>query len=162
MSEKKSQEVATATRVTSHLRPSLELGQPCPEVTIGRPTTLTWCFAGLSALCVCAMVFAGILSGPDCRVRPIRLALGHDQNISIALPANTPCTIAVLPGNAILDGITVDAPAEHGTLTPRGHAAMVYRPRAGFRGRDSFDFSLHGGSSAERETSIIRVRATIE
>jgi hypothetical protein len=162
MIDMKQQEATSVARITSRLQPSLELEQATAEVTLPRPTRLTWSFAGLSALCVCAMVTAGILSAHGCRIRPIRLALGQDHHISIALPANTPCTISVLSESAILDDITVDAPATHGTLTPRGLTGVIYRPRAGFRGLDSFDFSLHGGSSSERETSVIRVRANIE
>jgi hypothetical protein len=161
MNEIKPQEAASVARVTSRLRPSLELGRPAVEVTIPRPTAMTWSFAALSAVGVCAMVCAGILSAHDCRVRPIRLALGHDQDVSIALPANTPCTISVQSGSTVLDDIIVDAAAEHGTLTPRSRTEVIYRPRAGFRGSDSFDFSLRSGPNSAHETSIVRVRAII-
>jgi Bacterial Ig domain len=162
MSETKRRQSAGDARVTSRLQPTWELAQPGAEVTVPRPTPLTWSLAAASALCVGAMVGASILSIHGCRVSPIRLALGDHQNISIALPANTPCTISVQPASTMLDDITVDAPAAHGTLTPRGRTGVTYRPRAGFRGSDSFDFSLHSGSNAGRESSVIRVRATIE
>ena len=155
-------EAAAVARVTSRLEPACKLGPPAAEVTIPRPTRLTWSAAALSAVCVGAMVVVSILSTRGCQVRPVHLALGYDQNVSIALPANTACTISVQHDSAMLDDITVDAPAAHGTLTPRGRTGVVYRPRTGFRGLDSFDFSLHRGSSAERETSVIRVRASIE
>jgi len=162
MNEMTLPEAATVARVTSRLEPAWEPGSPAAEVAIARPTWLTRSFAAMSAVCVGAMVVVSILSAHDCQVRPIRLALGHDQNVSIALRANTACTISVQLGSAMLDDITVDAPAAHGTLTPRGLTGVVYRPRNGFRGLDSFDFSLHGGSTSEREISVIRVRASIE
>ena len=107
------------------------------------------------------MILAGALSARDCRAKPIPLALGLDAEASIAMPANTPCTILVRLGSVALDGITIDAPPERGTLTPRGRTGVVYRPHRDFKGDDTFAFSLHGRSSSVRETSIIRVRASI-
>ena len=82
--------------------------------------------------------------------------------MSINLPANTPCTLLVQTGSAILDDIAVTAPPERGTLTSRGRSGVVYRPRPGFKGNDSFDFSLQGLLNGARESSIVRVRAVID
>ena len=154
-------EAASATRVASRALRSLELGEPASEVMDARPTAVAWCFVGLSGLCVVAMVCAGILGSHDCRVAPIPVALGLQTEVSIALPANTPCTILVQGGSVTLDGLTIDLPPERGTLTPRGRTGVVYRPRAGFKGADAFDFSLRGRSHAGYETATIRVRASI-
>ena len=154
-------EAVSATRVASRVLRSLELGEPASEVMDARPTAVAWWFVGLSGLCVLAMVCAGILGSRGCRVTPIQLALGHETEVSIALPANTPCTILVQPGSAALDGLRIDVPPQRGTLTPRGRTGVVYRPRAGFKGADAFDFSLRGGSHAAYETATIRVRASI-
>ena len=151
----------SAARVTPRVLPSLDLGEPASEVMDARPTTVAWCLVTLSGLCVVAMVLAGILSSRDCRVAPIQLALGIETAVSIALPANRPCTILVRPGNATLDAITVVSPPERGTLTPRGRTGVVYRPPPGFKGGETFDFSLRGRSSSTYETSTIRVRANI-
>jgi hypothetical protein len=154
-------ETVSATRVASRVLRSLELEEPASEVMDARPTAVAWCFVGLSGLCVLAIVCAGIFGSHDCHVAPIRLALGHETEVSIALPANTPCTILVQPGSATLDGLRIDVPPQRGTLTPRGRTGVVYRPRAGFKGTDAFDFSLRGGSHAAYETATIRVRASI-
>ena len=151
----------SAARVTSRVLRSLDLGEPGSEVMDARPTTVAWCFVTLSGLCVVAMVLAGILGSRDCRIAPIQLALGIEAAVSIALPANRACTILVHPGNATLDAITVVSPPERGTLTPRGRTGVVYRPPPGFKGGETFDFSLHGRSSSTYETSTIRVRANI-
>jgi hypothetical protein len=154
-------EADSAARVASRVLRSLEFGEPSSEVTDFRPTAVAWCFVGLSGLCLLAMVAAGILGSHDCRVAPIPLALGVQTEVSIALPANTPCTILVQGGSATLDGLRIDVPPERGTLTPRGRTGVVYRPRSGFKGADVFDFSLRGRSSAAYEIATIRVRATI-
>jgi hypothetical protein len=155
-------EAASATRVASRVLRSLQLGEPASEVMDGRPTAVAWCFVGLSGLCVLAMVCAGILGSHDCRVAPIPLALGLKTEVSVALPANTPCAILVQSGSTPLDGLTIDALPERGTLTPRGRTGVVYRPRPGFKGADTFGFSLSGRSSAAYETATIRVRAMVD
>jgi hypothetical protein len=107
------------------------------------------------------MVLAGMLGTHDCRVAPIPLALGRDSDVSVSLPVNTPCTILVQTGSAVLDDITVNAPPERGTLTSRGRTGVIYRPSPGFKGADSFGFSLHGRSNSVPETSVIHVRAIV-
>jgi hypothetical protein len=154
-------EADSAARVASRVSRSLELGEPGSEVMDAQPATVAWCFIGLSGLCVLAMVCAGIFGSHDCRVAPIPLALGQETAVSIALPADTPCTILVQGGSATLDVIRIDIPPQRGTLTPRGRTGVVYRPRPGFKGADGFDFSLHGRSRDAYETATIRVRANI-
>jgi hypothetical protein len=154
-------EAVSATRVASRVLRSLQLGEPASDVMDSRPTAVAWWFVGLSGLCVLAMVGAGILGSHGCRVAPIPLALGHETEVSVSLPANTPCTILVQGGSATLDNLHINVPPERGTLTPRGRTGVVYRPRAGFKGADTFDFSLRGGSHSDYETATIRVRASI-
>ena len=101
-------EAVSATRVASRVRRSLEFGEPASEVMEARPTAVAWWFVGLSGLCVLAIVCAGILGSRGCRVTPIQLALGHETEVSIALPANTPCMILVQPGSATLDGLRIE------------------------------------------------------
>jgi hypothetical protein len=132
----------SATRTASRVHRSLELGEPPSELMDARPTLPAWCFIALSILCAAAMVWASMLGARGCHVEPI--APGRASDVSIALPANTPCTILVRTGNAVLDDIMVHAPPEHGTLMSRGRTGVVYRPAPGFKGSDSFAFSLRG------------------
>src|SRR5262245_33121598 len=95
-------EANSAMRVASRVLRSLEFGEPASELMEARPTTVVWCFLALSGLCVAAMVCAGILGSHDCRVAPIPLAPGHNTEITVALPADTPCTILVQGGSTPL------------------------------------------------------------
>jgi hypothetical protein len=149
---------APAAEITAPVRGSLEVGELAPT----RPLFPAWAFVGLSALCVCAMVVAGALSARGCRVAPIPLALGAGTELSISVPANTPCTILIPAGGATLDDITVDEPPQHGTLTARGRTGTIYRPNRGFKGQDVFAFSLNARSGAARESAAVRVQASIK
>jgi hypothetical protein len=155
-------EATSDARPTTRLRPSLVREEPGFEIVDTRRMVPAWCFVGLSLVCVVAMVWAGIYGSHDCRVKPIPLLPGVASNISLALPANTPCTILVAPGSAILDDITIDAPPGRGTLTSRGRSGVVYRPDPGFKGADSFAFSLHGRPNATSGAAVVHVRATID
>jgi hypothetical protein len=150
----------SATRTASRVHRSLELGEPASELMDTRPALSAWCFVALSILCVAAMVWASMLGARGCHVEPI--APGRASDVSIKLPANTPCTILVRTGNAVLDDIVVHAPPKHGTLTSRGRTGVVYRPAPGFKGSDSFIFSLQRRPNSVPETTVVHVRAVID
>lgn len=142
------------------LRPAQGLGQPLSELLAGHRTWLPWCFVALSSACIGVLVWASILGSRDCGVPPI--SLGRSSDLSVALSANTPCAILVKPPSAPIDDIAIDAPPQHGTLTSRGRTGVVYRPHPGFRGSDSFGFSLHRRSDAAPRSFPIHVRLTID
>jgi hypothetical protein len=155
------QEAVSAVRIAAGVRRSLELGERVLEAADARQLIPAWGVVALSFLCVCAMVVAGALGSRGCRVTPIPLVLGVDTDISITMPAPTPCMIVVRGGNAVLDNITIDAPPARGTLTPRGRTGVIYRPSSGFKGDDAFAFSLRGRASSINGSSVVRVRAKI-
>ena len=162
MNEMQLQYPSAAAEIAARARRSLELGKGLSALARARPLLPAWCFVGLSALCVVAMVVVGALSARGCRVAPIPLTLGAGTELAIAIPADTPCTILIPAGGATLDEITVDTPPQHGTLTARGRTGTVYRPNRGFKGDDAFAFSLNARSGAVRESSIVRVQASIK
>ena len=150
----------SATRTASHVHRSLDLGEPASEIVDARRALPAWCFVALSILCVAAMVWASMLGARGCHVEPI--APGRTSDVSITLSANTPCTILVRTGNAVLDDIIVQASPEHGTLTSRGRTGVVYRPAPGFKGSDAFALSLRGRPNSVSETTVVHVRAVID
>jgi hypothetical protein len=151
---------SAAAAIAARARQSSELGE-----NLGlAPTRVlpAWCFVGLSALCVAAMVVVGALSARGCRVAPIPLTLGAGTDLSINVPRDTPCSILVPAASASLDDITIDSPPQHGTLTARGRTGAIYRPNHGFKGEDAFIFSLNARAGAARESATVRVQAIIK
>ena len=159
MSQMQLGEAAPAARMAASVRRSLELGEGGSAIARARSLP-AWGFVALSVLIVGAMVAGGMASARSCRVRPIPLTLGAGTEISIAVPAETPCTLVVRTGGAALGEMTVDAPPRSGTLTPRGRTGVVYRPDRGFKGDDAFAFTLR--SSSARASSVVRVRAVVD
>src|SRR5262245_8921222 len=152
-----SRQAASAAQTAARVRRSLDLG----EFALARPVISASAFVGLSIVCVCAMVVASVLSAQDCRVKPIALTPGLDADLAITVPGKTPCTIQVQSGSASLDDIVVTEPPAHGVLMPRGRTGVIYQPERGFRGQDTFVFSLQGIVGTERTSSAIHVRATV-
>jgi hypothetical protein len=154
-------ETMVASGITSRARRACDLEEVASGISEARGLLPVWCFVAFSAVCVCALLFAGALSSTDCRVEPIPLMVGTDSEISIGVPVGIPCTILVQPGSPVIDSITVGAAPERGTLMPRGRTGVIYRPHPGFSGEDSFAFSLNSRSGSTTATSTIRVRARI-
>jgi hypothetical protein len=155
------QKAMPTAQIASRIRRAFDVGQATPDFGEARRLLPAWGFVAFSALCVSAMVLAGALSSSDCRVEPIPVVLGSDSEISIRLSAGIPCTILVKPGSIVIEKIDIDIPPERGTLTPRGRTGVIYRPRAGFSGEDTFAFSLGSRSGSTSSTSTVRVRAKI-
>ena len=159
MNQVQLQTPAPAAQVAARVLRSSELGESISDVARAPSLVPAWCFVGISALSVCVVVTTGALSDRSCRVKPVPLMLGAATDISIAAPADMPCTILVRTGSTSLDAMTIEAPPQNGTLAERGRTGVIYRPSRGFKGDDAFTFSLRGGVP---ESAIIRVRASIK
>ena len=157
MNRTTSQHAAPAAQIAAQVRRSLDLG----EFALARPAVSASAFMGLSMVCVAAMAVATALSANECRVKPIALAPGQVTDVVIAVPARTPCTMQVRLGSAMVDELAVTVPPSHGALTPRGRTGVIYRPDRGFRGEDTFVFSLQGTVNFIQTRSESRVRATV-
>jgi hypothetical protein len=154
-------EASKAAPARAPIRQSSALADPVSELLERRRTWPAWCFVGLSSVCIGLLVWASLLGSRGCRADPIPLAFGRDSDVSVALPADTPCAILLKPLGAPLDDIAIEGAPAHGTLTSHGRAGVVYRPQPGFRGGDSFDFSLHRRSNSTLESFTVHIRALI-
>jgi hypothetical protein len=50
---------------------------------------------------------------------------------------------------------------QNGSLTQSGQFTVVYRPKAGFRGQDSYAVRICGGHRSEAGCSTIRYQTTV-
>jgi hypothetical protein len=134
---------------------------PLPA-TIGERSALPgWVMVALGAASVAGMFATNTLASHDCRTRPIALALGHDQDLSITMPARTACTIVLRIGEASIRELSIDTPPRFGAVRARGRTGVIYHPNGRFMGEDSFSFSVRGRLASEEGISVIRIKATI-
>jgi hypothetical protein len=157
-----SPESAFAMNAGAHSAAAPSLAQARRSSLIERPLLPAWAFVGLGAVCVVAMVWVGLAGAPDCHVQPMPLALGTDSSASIAMPANTPCTVTVTAGGASIEEIAIDVMPRHGTAMLRGRTGVTYRPAPRFKGDDSFAFSIRGRAGSTSGRSLVQVRATVK
>jgi hypothetical protein len=126
---------------------------------LGRSTAPVWLFVGISAICVLAMLAAGIAGARDCRALPIRVVHGEASDLSAMVPANGSCVFMVQPAGATIDELRIESAPAQGRLETRGRTAVVYRPQRDFKGEDRFELSLVAGGG--RGTATIRMQLMV-
>jgi hypothetical protein len=72
-----------------------------------------------------------------------------------------PCLfwITDIGGDGAIDGVEIATPPKNGTALTSGRTLVAYKPRAGFKGEDSFVFELVG--KLEGNPTSARVRVTV-
>ena len=91
----------------------------------------------LGAASVAGMFATNTLASHDCRTRPIALALGRDQDLSITMPARTACTIVLRIGEASIRELSIDTPPRFGAVRARGRTGVIYHPNGKFMGEET-------------------------
>jgi hypothetical protein len=137
-----------------------ELGRD--SALVERTMLPAWAFVGLGAVCVVTMVWVGMVGSRDCHVQQIPFTLGAESSASIAMPANTSCTVTVATGGMLIEEIAIDVMPRDGTAMLRGRTGVTYRPAPRFKGDDSFTFSVRGRAGAITGRSLIQVHATVK
>src|SRR5689334_16235490 len=115
--------------------------------------------AGLAAAASLALwlVWYFQLSQPvTCQPSPLIFHVGSAVDTDMTLRAGTRCPVYVLPGHATLDEPAIAQAPRHGSVTPRGHVGVYYRPEPGFRGNDAFAVTLNGKTAQKAGAMTIR------
>jgi hypothetical protein len=121
--------------------------------------------AGLIAAGIVSLSLVWVIGTPQpaaCEPSPLVFRIGSDVETDLNLRAGAQCPVYVLPGQATLDEPIVVAAPLHGSVAPRGHTGITYRPEAGFRGEDRFAVTLNGKTEQKTGSMVIRVRATVQ
>jgi hypothetical protein len=116
--------------------------------------------AALLALLVIGLAAAWLMPA-SCQSKPVPFVAGLTFNVSVAVPAGRACTVAVEIGSVAVKSFQIDSPPAHGELVARGRTGVVYLPRSGFKGDDTFAFSIEGSSEISTGRSVVRVNAAV-
>jgi hypothetical protein len=120
-----------------------------------------FCLLGILAAVVAARAF-NVIPIPECRATPTRLAFDPMTEVKVTTSARTPCLLSLRLGTARVDALTITVDPQHGVVIPRGRTGVVYRPLSGFRGEDSFWFSLDGRANHNPGAAVVRVGVTVK
>jgi len=124
-----------------------------------------WPALGCVALAVSLLgAFAAPSFGPAraCRTEPAVLGIGADLHARMIVSHNGACAIWTKADNIAINDVSIATAPQHGTLALRGRTGVTYRPARQFTGEDSFAFTLHGRLDAHEDSSLVRVRVTVQ
>jgi hypothetical protein len=96
-----------------------------------------------------------------CRALPVQLTFGAETATRIETGSGTACTVAMQPGVAVIEELTITSAAQHGSISPRGRTGVIYRAHGNYRGEDSFALALRGRAGGNAGVAIIRVRVDV-
>ncbi len=65
-------------------------------------------------------------------------------------------------GDGAIYGVEIATPPKNGTALTSGRAMVVYKPKAGFKGEDSFVFELVGKLEGNPTSAKVRVMVTVK
>ena len=65
-------------------------------------------------------------------------------------------------GDGAIYGVEIATPPKNGTALASGRALVVYKPKAGFKGEDSFVFELVGKLEGNPTSAKVRVTVTVK
>jgi hypothetical protein len=76
----------------------------------------------------------------------------------------TPCIFRMtdVGGDGAIYGVEIATPPKNGTALSSGRALVVYKPKAGFKGEDSFVFELVGKLDGTPTSARVRVTVTVQ
>ncbi len=76
----------------------------------------------------------------------------------------TPCIFRMtdVGGDGAIYGVEIAIPPKNGTALASGRALVVYKPKAGFKGEDSFVFELVGKLQGNPSSARVRVMVTVQ
>jgi hypothetical protein len=73
------------------------------------------------------------------------------------------CAMELAPASTTtLNNLRVVRRAMHGLAALSGLTGIAYRPQDGFRGRDSFSFSVSGAGNQSKGTTLVTVNVTVD
>lgn len=76
----------------------------------------------------------------------------------------TPCFFWMtdVGGDGAIYGIEIATPPKNGTALTSGRTMVVYKPKTGFKGEDSFVFELVGKLEGDPNRAKVRVTVTVK
>ena len=90
-------------------------------------------------------------------------AFGSNTSTEMQVTSGTPCPIPLRTGGqSTFSAVTVSAPARNGTARSNGVSGVVYQSKPGYKGSDSFAFTVSGSGPGGSGKSTITVTVTVQ
>jgi hypothetical protein len=97
-----------------------------------------------------------------CRGGYVNLFAGSEARTILVVSSGRVCGFMVSTGpRDHFDSVGIAERPKHGILLPRSGVGVNYRSSAGYKGEDSFVFTVTGEIQSTRGTARVRVRVTV-
>jgi hypothetical protein len=116
------------------------------------------------ALATVFLTVLGLAEASACSVVRWRFpTFGSNTGTDMQVSSGKPCPIRVRTGGrSTFSSIKVSAPARNGTARSDGSSGIIYQSKPGYKGADSFAFTVTGTSPHGSGTSTIQVGVVVQ
>jgi hypothetical protein len=91
-----------------------------------------------------------------------RFNFGSDTSTDMHVGSGKPCSVTLRAGaRSTFSGVAISSPARNGTVRA-GSSGATYQSRPGFKGADSFAFTISGSNANGPGKSTVQVSVTVE
>jgi hypothetical protein len=120
---------------------------------------------------VTLVAFAALIGSANpadagCHVGRFRFSFDSDSSANMLVTGGSTCAINLWAGlSTAYESIRITSRPAHGTAASSGNYSVAYRPNAGFRGTDSFAFTVRGTGRVRPgvvRSSTIQVSVTVQ
>jgi len=104
----------------------------------------------------------GVVEASACNIVRFRFIFGSDTSTVMLVGSGKACSIPLRTGSrSTFSGVAVSAPARNGTASA-GSSGVTYRSKPGYKGADSFAFTVTGTNSRGPGKSTVQVAVTVQ
>jgi len=113
-------------------------------------------------LAVVFLMSAGMVEASACNFVNFRFFFGTDSDTDMQVRSGEPCSIPLVTGGrASYSGIVISRPARGGTARADS-SGVTYRSKPGFKGADSFAFTVSGTTPFRTGSTTVVVRVVVQ
>jgi hypothetical protein len=117
---------------------------------------------GRLALAVLLLTGVGIAEASACNFVNFRFFFGTDSETDMTARSGESCSMPLITGGrASYSGIRISRPARGGTARADS-SGVTYQSRPGFRGPDSFAFTVSGTTPFRTGSTTVEVRVLVQ
>ena len=114
------------------------------------------------ALAVLLLTSAGVAEASACNFVNFRFFFGTDSDTDMTVRSGQPCSMPLITGGrASYSGIVISRPARGGTARADS-SGVTYQSRPGFKGPDSFAFTVSGTTPFRTGSTTVVVRVSVQ
>lgn len=117
---------------------------------------------GRLALAVVLLTSAGTVEASGCNFVNFRFFFGTDSQTDMLARSGEPCSMPLITGGrASYSGIVISRPARGGTARA-GSSGVTYQSKPGYKGADSFAFTVSGATPFGSGQTTVEVRVAVQ